>query len=473
MWLLMTGLLAAVAVADPARPNIVVILADDLGYGSVGCYGADPALLSTPRIDRMANEGRRFLDANTPASICSPTRYGLLTGRYSWRTKIKFGVLAQTSPLWIEPQRPTIASVLKGHGYRTAAIGKWHLGYGSKPPVDYTKPLRPGPLEIGFDFHFGLPSNHGDQTGIYVLNDAVEGLRSATLTPGPDCYYGKPFLGLDAPQRNDEEVTETLTRRAVEWMVAVKDQPFFLYFNPVAVHEPVTPSAATRGSSKAGAYGDWIHELDRSVGTLLDALDEHGLAQNTLVILTSDNGGENKKTRSGEQLAAIAAGLKINGTWRAGKHSIYEGGFRVPMIARWPGKIKPGTTTNAMVNLVDLFATVCAALDVPLPPLSSAAQDSHSFLDALTGEGPAVPRPPMVLMSSEGVLAVRSGNWKWIEGVAVAPQPPGARKAEYRPQLYNLANDPGETVNLLEAHPDIAKELAAALEKFRSQGFSR
>ncbi len=320
-----TNLLAAAPAAASARPpNIVFILADDLGWGSLGCYGANPELIRTPNCDRLAREGLRFNDANTPCSVCSPTRYAVLTGRYCWRTSLQHGVLAVQAPLHIETNRLTLASLLQRHGYRTAAVGKWHLGYGLPPKANFTADLRPGPLELGFDYHFGVPCNHGDVSGVFVENHRVFGLRSTNLVAAGTNYYGgKPFLGIDAPQRKDEEVMATLTGKAVTWLEQQQPgKPFFLYFTPVTVHEPVTPSGLTKGSSKAGPYGDWIQEFDWSVGRVLDALERKGLLTNTLVILTSDNGGENKQTRSGTQVQAQAAGLLMNGRWRAGKHSV-------------------------------------------------------------------------------------------------------------------------------------------------------
>ena len=292
-------------------PNIVVILSDDYGWGSATCYGADPDLIQTPNIDRLAREGRRFTDANTSSSVCSPTRYSMLTGRYCWRTSLKHEVLGTTSPLHIEPGRLNLASLLKQHGYATAAIGKWHLGYGSDPRVDFTKELKPGPLEIGFDYHFGVPSNHGDIAGVYVENDRVYGLRSENLDPertGKN-FKGRPFFGLDAPQRVDIDVMPLLTTKAVEWLEQQsKEKPFFLYYTPVAIHNPVTPSEKTKGTSKAGGYGDWIHELDVSVGEVLDALAKQGLVEDTLVLFTSDNGGVVKPTMAGEATEGAQGG---------------------------------------------------------------------------------------------------------------------------------------------------------------------
>jgi len=457
------------------KPNIVFILSDDFGWGSAGCYGANPKLVRTPNIDRLAREGRRFTDACAPASVCSPTRYAVLTGRYCWRTPLKYEVLGVFDPLWIEPSRITVASLLRQHGYHTAAIGKWHLGYGSSKPVDYTKLLRPGPLSVGFDVHFGVPQNHGDITGVYVDCEHVQGLRSAQLKPMGACYYGgKPFLGFDAPQRKDEDVMEVLTTRAIDWIKEqTSERPFFLYFTPVAVHRPITPSSQTKGTSKAGPFGDWIHELDRSVGRVLAELDNRGFTSNTLVIFTSDNGS--MKPQNGDEAVAIKAGLQVNGAWRAGKHSIYEGGLREPYLARWPGKIPAGTVCNEPISLVDTLATIAAIIGAQLPPPAHGAEDSYNILPALLGETLTAPlRPALVEHSADGVFAVRSGPWKWIEGHCAKPKKPkGERAVEYHEQLYNLQDDPAEQHDMLTQHPDVAQRLATLLDKYRTQGSSR
>jgi arylsulfatase A len=470
------NIVSAAEVAAPATPNIVFILADDLGWGSLGCYGARADLVRTPNCDRLAREGLRFTDANTPDSVCSPTRYAVMTGRYCWRTSLRHGVLPAQAPLHIETNRLTLASLLQRRGYRTAAIGKWHLGYGTDRRADFTAELRPGPLEIGFDYHFGVPCNHGDVSGVFVENHRVFGLRSTNVVPAGTNYYGgKPFLGIDAPQRKDQEVMSTLTSKAVGWIEQQQaGKPFFLYFTPVTVHEPVTPSSRTKGSSKAGLYGDWIQELDWSVGQVLEALQRKGLVTNTLVILTSDNGGENKKTRSGEQIVAQQAGLLMNGHWRAGKHSIYEGGFRVPFIARWPGYVPAGAVCGQTINLVDTLATTAALLGEKLPSAAQAAEDSCSMLPALLGQarGKAL-RADMIVHSADGVFAVRQGPWKWIEGKPSMPKPLPSRAVEYKPQLYNLAEDPGEQTNLAESNPEVVQRLAKLLAHYREQGYSR
>lgn len=471
------GALADVAAAG-RLPNIVVILADDFGYGSLGAYGADPKLIRTPHLDRLAREGRRFTDASTPSSVCTPTRYALLTGRYCWRTSLNHGGVANTlDPLLIETSRPTLASLLKKHGYATGFVGKWHLGYGTEPRVDYTKELKPGPLELGFDYQFGVPQNHNDITRVFVENHRVFGLRSSTLTPAP----GK--LGLDAPERDDPRTMQELTDRAVTWMGKQRGgtSPFFLYFAPVAVHELVTPSRDSAGSSAAGPYGDFIHDLDRSVGRILATLDELKATENTLVIFTSDNGGVvATASKSNSQAAAMKAGLKINGTLRGGKHDVWEGGFRVPFIVRWPGRVPAGTTSAEMIGVIDTFATLAAVVgDTRLDPATT-APDSYNVLPAFTGERAAMPlRPDLILQSASGVYAIRSGPWKWVEGIAATA--PGKKKKaaggpkgdQYQPQLFNLADDPAETRNVAAEHPEVVNRLSARLRDQRGRGSSR
>ncbi len=491
------------AMAAERPPNIVVILADDYGYGSAGCYGADSRLIRTPNIDRLAREGRRFTDANTTSSVCSPTRYSLLTGRYCWRTSLTHEVLGTFSPLHIETNRLTLASLLKRHGYATAAVGKWHLGYGTagdspKWRTDYTAELSPGPLDIGFDYHFGVPSNHGDLTGVFVENRFVYGLRSGKIPAGmqppgsvPDAdnfqaAYGpedtengkSTVLALDAPRRRNERVMPALTDRAVRWLERQpKDKPFFLYFTPVAVHNPVTPEKDLAGQSAAGPYGDWIRELDRAVGGILDALDRLGVAENTLVLFTSDNGGVREPQKADSpQTQALNAGLAINGPWRGGKHHVWEGGFKVPFVVRWPGKAKPGSTCAQMISLADLLATAAALLGDPLPAPDKAGEDSVNILPAILGD-PARPlREDMIVHSADGVFAIRKGPWKWIEGEPVDEVKPGARKAradEYRPQLYDTRADPEETKDVSAAHPEVVAELRALLNRYRDGGYSR
>jgi arylsulfatase A len=501
--------LAAVSAAGGASgaatslPNIVVILSDDLGYGSTNAYGADPTLVQTPNIDRLAKEGRRFTDANTTSSVCSPTRYSLLTGRYCWRTTEKHGVLSTFSPLHIEPTRMNMASLLKKHGYNTAAVGKWHLGYGKATEnpngrTDYTAELSPGPLDIGFDYHFAVPANHGDLTGVFVENRFVYGLRSGSIPkgikiPGPDADEEQNFqatygpedteggratiLPIDAPRRKNDRVMAQLTLKATRWIEQQpKEKPFFLYFTPVAVHNPITPDKDLAGKSPAGSYGDWIHELDRSVGGILQALEEKGVAQDTLVLFTSDNGGVLKTDGDTPQTQAHKAGLKVNGALRGRKHDVWEGGFKVPFIVRWPGKVPAGSTSSEMISLADILATTAEMVGESLPSPEKAAEDSRSFLAALKGDAVSPVRDHVIVHSSDGVYAIRKGPWKWVEGVpAEGIKAARARlnASQFRPQLFNTKEDPAEEKDVSAEHPEVVEELRALLVRYRDGGYSR
>lgn len=469
LWLI---LLAALDGQAAQNPNIVLILADDLGFGSLNSYGASPAHIQTPNIDRLANEGRRFTDANTPSSVCSPTRYGLLTGRYDWRTNKKHGVLSTTDPLHIETSRPTIGSLLQSVGYSTAAIGKWHLGYGSGT-LDFTKELTPGPLDIGFDYHFAVPQNHGDASGIYVRNRSVFGLRSNQKIDAGKSPYGREYIGIDAPQRVDVQVMDELTTDAIDWLDQQCDQkPFFLYFAPVAIHFPYTPSEKTEGSSGVGLYGDWIHELDLSIGRILQKLDQMGVADDTLFIFTSDNGGVLLEEGNRPEAIAYQSGLRCNGSWRGRKHSIYEGGFRVPFIVRWPGKVEPKSVCSATLSLVDIYATLAALTGQELKPEGAEAEDSLNMLPNILGESQQI-RSSIILHSPNGNYAIRQGDWKYIEGKPSPDLKRIPRRDELIPQLYNLKTDPEEKTNLYNKERKVADELAELLADQRKKGNTR
>ncbi len=463
------------------KPNIVYILADDLGYGSVNCYGASKDLVRTPNIDGLAQQGVRFTDANTPASICTPTRYGILTGRYPWRTRLKWGVVSVGESLLPDTERATLASWLKGRGYRTASIGKWHLGYTNKrmQPEDWTEPLRPGPLELGYDYHFAVPQNHGDYTGIYIENDHIYGLESNKISPYSRTFYGRQYMGFDAPQRVNKNVMATLTNKAVAWLDKQSaDQPFFLYFAPVAVHHPTTPSDRMRGESNCGAYGDFIQDLDLSVGEILNKLDEMGVAENTLVIFTSDNGGEIPGDPQMPEQQAIAKGLEINGSWRGDKHTIWEGGMRVPYIVRWPGRVPEGKTSDVMINLMDSFATITDLLAGEVPSAEQAVPDSFSFRQALLnpgGKGGST-RRSMVTGNLQGILALRRGQWKYIEGKFADGVPHRMRRyhqGQAMRQLYHLGVEPKEKQNILDQFPEVAKLFQQELDAIRDADASR
>jgi arylsulfatase A-like enzyme len=477
---ILAGLLVAtVAAAD--RPNIVVILADDFGYGSAACCGG--VGLRTPHLDRLAREGRRFTHAYSPGSVCSPTRYALLTGRYYWRTTVKDGeVLPGNAPLHIEPGRLTLASLCEAQGYRTAVVGKWHLGLGSQRRTDWNAPLRPGPREVGFDYFFGLGSNPWTGPHGFIENHELVGRIAGArveITTGATPAESTTS-GIAAPWQ-ETEIMKTLTDRAVAWLEQRREQPFFLYFAPNAVHRPVAPNPRFR-DSQFGGYGDFIQELDWSVGQILDTLDRLQMRDNTLVVFTSDNGGVVNR-RVEETARALDAGLAVNGALRGGKHDIWEGGFRVPYLVRWPGRVPPGTTSDQLICHTDLLATLAGVLQVPLA--AGCAEDSFDLQRAFTEPepGPAV-RDHVILQAADATYAVRMGDWKFIERVgapafeyrnrnAAQKAEKAKRKAPSRNELFDLKADPAETRNLADTHADTAARLGRRLAEARDRGATR
>jgi arylsulfatase A-like enzyme len=464
------------------KPNVIVILSDDYGYGSLGCYGA-PTALKTPNLDRLASEGRRFTHDYAPGSVCSPTRYGLLTGRYYWRTSVRDGkVLPGNSPLHIETDRLTLASLCKSKGYRTAAFGKWHLGMTTERVTDWSKPLKPGPLQIGFDHFFGMAANIGNGPHSFIVDGAVSGqVPGEPIVIERGGKFNHSTTGIEKPWRSDH-IMETLTTNVCEWIENNHDQPFFVYYAPNAVHEPIVPNSRFSGSPY-GNYGDFIGELDWSVGQILEKLDRLKLADNTLVIFTSDNGGVvNPGNESAS--AAIKAGLAINGPLRGGKHSEWEGGFREPFIVRWPGKVPAGTDSDQVICLTDVLATLASILHVPLP--EGNAEDSFDVLRAFTEEKPGAPvRDHVILQSATATYTIRMGDWKLVER-ANAPKfdsarnkrkaQQAARKKRMAPkknELFNLRNDPAEAANVVAAHSEIATKMKNALVEARHSGFTR
>lgn len=459
-------------------PNIVIILADDLGYGSVGAYGANQNVIQTPCIDSLAKEGRLFTSAYTPSSVCSPTRYGMLTGRYDWRTGMEYGVLGVRSSLHINKERATLASLFKNAGYHTAAIGKWHLGY-QEERVDYYKKLSPGPMDLGFDYHWGVPTNHGDVAGVWIENDSVYGLVENMEDLPPELRQpefnskGKKMLGIPAPYRTEDMEMSVVTQKAVDWIHDQSGQePFFLYYAQTAIHSPLVTSPEFEGSSGGGVYGDFIQELDFCVGEVLKAIDSAGFRDNTLVLFTSDNGGH---PSGGSD--AIDAGLKINGDLRGTKLTIWDGGFKVPYILRWPERIPSGTVSDEMISLLDTYASLSSLLGVELPEKEVGAEDSYNVLHAWMAQdflGPL--RESTVLTSHEGITALRKGKWKYVEGYVPDPNPEwltGKRLEEANEMLYDLDADPGEQHNVLSQYPDIQEEMILHLSRIRSQGYSR
>ena len=466
------GATAALAAAVPDnRPNIVYVLADDLGWGDLECYNSRSAI-HTPNANRLATEGMRFEDMHSSSAVCTPSRYSILTGRYCWRTRLKKGVLNGDSPNLIEPGRPTVASFLKAAGYHTAGFGKWHLGLGDGEKTDFTKPLRPGPLDHGFDHYFGIPASLDFPPYVYFEDDHV--VEAATSsTPGSKEPRGVFWrAGDQAPRFRFDEVLPTVTRKAIEYIeerAKHPTQPFFLYLPFTAPHTPWLPLAEYQGKSKAGIYGDFVAEVDAMLGRVTSALERAGLAKNTLFIFTSDNGADWKI----EDEARYAH--RANADWRGEKADIWEAGHRIPFLVRWPGYIRPGSVNKELGSLTDLMATVAAITGLPLP--EHAAEDSFNLLPAFLEKNNKPIRDSVILHSIEGVFAIRRGNWKLEQGLGSggfsAPRTAEAAPGGPKGQLYDLEADPGELHNLYQAKPDVVDSLATLLERFQQQGYTR
>ncbi|MEX0600346.1 MAG: arylsulfatase, partial [Rhodothermales bacterium] len=406
------------------------------------------------------------------SAVCTPTRYGLLSGRYAWRTHLKDGVLLGYSPNLIDTTRMTVPSMLKQVGYVTAGVGKWHLGLGDEERTDYSEPLRPGPVSLGFDYYFGIPSSLDFEPYVYFENDRVEALPTDSIEASRDCCTGDFYRGgASAPGFEHEEV---LPRTVANARAYIEDrqmgQPFFLYVPFSAPHTPWLPTEPFQGISEAGPYGDFMAQVDAGVGEILDAIDANGLAENTLVVFASDNGAYWRQ----EEIDAY--GHLANLDWRGMKADIYEGGHRVPFIVRWPGEVEAGAVRDEVVSLTDLMATFASVTDVVLP--DDAAEDSYDILPLLRGEPvEGELREATVLHSSRGMYALRRGPWKLIEGrgsggftepIFVDPEP-----GEPEGQLYHLEEDPLETTNLYAERPEIVEQLSTLLDRYRDQGYSR
>ena len=493
------SLLVALGIANAAEwPNIVLIYVDDLGYGDVGCYGA--TAVKTPHIDRLAKEGLRFTDGHCSSATCTPSRFSLLTGQYAWR-KPGTGILPGNASLIIPPGTPTIASTLKTAGYQTGVVGKWHLGLGTGD-LDWNGDIRPGPLEIGFNYCFLIPATGDRVPCVYVENHRVVGLDPAdpirvsygakigddpTGRENPDLLKMKLSRGHDATIVNgisrigfmagghqarwvDEDMADTITGKAVKFIEANATAPFFLFFSTHDIHVPRVPHSRFAGNTPMGPRGDAIAQLDWCVGELLAALDRHTLSDNTLVIFTSDNGPVLDDGYADSAVEKLG-NHKPAGPLRGGKYSLYEGGTRVPLLVRWPARVKPGVS-HALVSQVDFLATFAELTGHDLP---REAGDSLPQLAALVGESRSGREH---LIEHAGGLAIRKGAWKYI-----APGGAGGKKGKAAKQntgespgggeLFNLAADLGETKNVAAENPQVVAELGALLEKIRADGRTR
>lgn len=475
-------------------PNIVLILADDLGYGDIGVYNQN-SKISTPNVDRLAEEGVRFTQAYTPSSVCTPTRYGLLTGRYCWRTSLKIGVILGFDQPLIETTRLTLASYLKERGYATACVGKWHLGLNwvlkeeksetksQSHQVDFSKRVTKGPNALGFDYSFVYPCALDFPPFCFVEDGKTVGIPSESIMKEAALLpprYREQYEGLMPPGWKNEEAGPAITRKAVQWIEKQhkKDpqKPFFLYLPTMAPHVPYAPPDFIMGRSGAGRRGDMCAEVDWTVGEVMKTLDRLKLTDNTLVIFTSDNGaiiGDRKEGIQdiGPEELYETYGHRANGPFRGQKWTIHDGGFRVPFVARWPGRIKPSGVSDDLLCLTDLLATYAAIFQDKLP--EEAGQDSFSILPALLGERSEKSlRDSVILHSQMGIYAIRQGKWKMIEGHGLGTwyaKPRPANPGEPPGQLYNIKDDPGETKNLWAEHSDVVKRLQEILDRFRSE----
>jgi arylsulfatase A-like enzyme len=470
----MAGTAAALSVpqlrAARTNPNIVYILADDLGYGDPRCYNPE-SKVPTPNLDRLAAQGVRFTDAHSGSAVCTPTRYGILTGRYCWRTRLKKGVLWGSDPALIEPGRLTVPAMLKKQGYQTAGIGKWHLGLQNNEKCDFSQPLRPGPLEAGFDYYFGIPSSLDIPPYLYFENDRTVAQPTGHIDEVKQHRGVFWREGPIAPGFKHIDVLPTLTTKAVDYIGGRKaGQPFFLYLALTAPHTPWLPTPAFQGKAAAGEYGDFVAMVDDAVGQVMRAIDRGNLANDTLLIMTSDNGAHWLPAEIQQW------GHRANDGLRGQKADIWDGGHRIPFMARWPGHAKAGSTCSELICLTDLMGTAAAITGFQIP--ANAGEDSYSILPALEGRKLDHPiREAIVHHSSQGHFSIRQGAWKLNIGRGSGGFTP---PVEYRPkpgepdgELFNMQDDVAETHNYYQERPEIVAKLKALLEKYQKEGRSR
>jgi arylsulfatase A-like enzyme len=461
-----------------SHPNIVLILADDLGIGDVRCTSGGTGRIPTPHMDACAAAGRILSDAHSNSAVCTPTRYGLLTGRYCWRTSLTRGVLYGYNAPLIETGRATLASVLRDAGYATACIGKWHLGLGwvhadgtgpdekglyDPARIDWNAPLSAGPHTVGFDHSCVIPASLDMAPYCYIEDGRLVEAPTAQAANSPRPAFWR--AGAMAPGFEHGTCLRELTCRAEAWLAARArrpEQPFFLYFPTPSPHTPHVPRPPFVGATGLGPYGDFVVEHDWAVGRILATLDRHGLTDDTLVIITSDNGAHS------QPLGLAELGHRCNAIFRGQKSDAWDGGHRVPFIARWPGRIPAGTVCDRTICLTDLLATCARVADATLP--AKCSEDGMEVLDLLTGDG-TVDRPPIIHHSITGRFAVRRGPWKYLAcpGSGGWSLPDDQVPADApRAQLYRVDGDPAEEHNLIDAEPAIAAELQALIDACRA-----
>lgn len=478
---------------NESLPNIVYILADDMGYGDL--HANNPASkIPTPELDKMAAEGMRFTDAHSPASVCTPTRYSIMTGEYAFRSKrLRYGALRGYGQPMIEHDRMTVARLLQGGGYTTGIIGKWHLGlnWAIKPEyrqafdallpdkdghmvvketnpdwIDFTKPITQGPIALGFDYSYILPASLDFQPYVYLENDKLvelptEYIKGQNISAGGRRLFYRS--GLKAPSFVFDQVLPTMTHKAVNFIEekATSDKPYFLYVPFAAPHPPWIPTKKFLGKSQAGDYGDFVAMVDDAVGQIVAAVDKSGEARDTIIIFTSDN-GPNWKESHKEMFGHYAAGI-----FRGKKGDVHEGGHHMPFVVRWPAKVKPGSVSEHTTTQTNLMATAAELMGQRMP--EGAGKDSRSILPILLGG--TAKAEVLVHHTSSNMFSVRDGDWKFVDGLGsggftnpkwIKPTPGGPIG-----QLFNLAMDPGESENLYLKHPEIVARMRALLKEKR------
>ncbi|MDA7978025.1 MAG: arylsulfatase [Pirellulales bacterium] len=476
-------------------PNIVLILADDMGYGDVRAMNAE-STVPTPSLDRLAADGMTFTDAHSPSAVCTPTRYGLLTGRYCWRSTLKRGVLGGYSPPLIDPERMTVGKLLQDAGYHTAAVGKWHLGMdmpersGTKVEidrregdgnVDFAGTIKHGPTTRGFDHYFGISASLDMAPYVWIEDDRF------TMVPDKQ-QPAQRFPGFISrgPRSSDFMIDEVLDRIADQASGYIRErassgQPFFLYLPLTAPHKPVTPHERFAGTTELGPYADFIAQVDNTVGRVLKSVDDAGARENTLVIFTSDNGSFMRRLETtdardhadDESIQAYRADRhRPNAMFRGTKADVWEAGHRVPFFARWPGVIESGSRCERTITHTDFFATAAEMIGSPLE--DNMAEDSFSWLPLFRQDESAPSRAPIINHSIDGMFAIRDGQWKLVLGNGSGGrQQPKGKPFEQPYQLFDLTVDPGESLNVAANHPEIVEAMTKRFHQIQNAGRSR
>ena len=464
------------------RPNIVIILADDMGFGDVQALNPS-SNIPTPNLNQLAADGMTFTDAHTPSAVCTPTRYGVVTGRYCWRTSLKRGVLNGYGEPLIQDDRLTIAEFLKDNGYATGVVGKWHLGLGfakDGDQFDFSKPVSDGPHTHGFDYSYIIPASLDFPPYVYIENGNIT--EYPELTQQAQKFPAFLRKGERSPDLVMENVLDDIATQAEGFIAkqASQSSPFFLYLPLTAPHKPVLPHPRFQNQTDLGPYGDFVHQVDATVGNILKSIDDAGVRENTIVVYTSDNGSYMYRLKSDEKDHIDEESVQgyrpehhtANADFRGTKADVWEGGHHVPFFVRWPAQIKSGIKSKETICLTDLFATAADVINKKLP--EGAAPDSFSLLTLLKGETRKTPRAPVIHHSANGIFAIRDGEWKLVLGNGSGGrQAPKGNPFEQPYFLFNMQDDPAETKNVIESHPEIAKRLEAECLKIRDSGSSK